>query len=232
MYADHVAGFARSTAAQSVRGRSPPASNMSCWALISRSQRCKRRGVRLNSLAMAERLAKADPGNARWQRDLALSHGRVAMILVRQGERARAQCLSPRPRDHPQTESFGSQQRDTTEGLRLVRRTDRGAAEAIAGPAQNSHAGVAGDEPRQTLPSTSACSSVNLIRTLTSSGYRAGRLGVDRLHGCVLRLPGAPRFGGDAQSGSEKDRKSSRFGVRWGDGDDLCFWTVPSGRRR
>src|SRR5215831_12640798 len=90
MYADHVAGFARSTAAQSVRGRSPPASNMSCWALISRSQRCKRRGVRLNSLAMAERLAKADPGNARWQRDLALSHGRVAMILARQGKRKQA----------------------------------------------------------------------------------------------------------------------------------------------
>jgi CHAT domain-containing protein len=32
-----------------------------------------------------ERLAKADPGNAGWQRDLALSHGRVAMVLARQG---------------------------------------------------------------------------------------------------------------------------------------------------
>jgi hypothetical protein len=37
-----------------------------------------------------DRLAKADPGNAAWQRDLALSHGRVAMILLRQGERERA----------------------------------------------------------------------------------------------------------------------------------------------
>jgi len=43
------------------------------------------------SLAIADRrLAKADPGNAGWQRDLALSHGRVAMILLRQGERERA----------------------------------------------------------------------------------------------------------------------------------------------
>jgi len=44
------------------------------------------------SLAIAERLAAADPGNAQWQRDLALSHGRVAMALARQGkgEEARA----------------------------------------------------------------------------------------------------------------------------------------------
>jgi hypothetical protein len=42
------------------------------------------------SLAIADRLAKADPGNAGWQRDLALSHGRVATVLARQGERERA----------------------------------------------------------------------------------------------------------------------------------------------
>ena len=34
-----------------------------------------------------ERLAKADPGNAGWQRDLALSCGRVALIEMRQGFR-------------------------------------------------------------------------------------------------------------------------------------------------
>ena len=42
------------------------------------------------ALGTAEPIAKADPGNAGWQRDLALSHGRVAMILLRQGERERA----------------------------------------------------------------------------------------------------------------------------------------------
>jgi hypothetical protein len=42
------------------------------------------------SLAIAERLAKADPGNAEWQRDLAISHGLVAMLLARQNERERA----------------------------------------------------------------------------------------------------------------------------------------------
>jgi hypothetical protein len=39
------------------------------------------------SLAIAERLAKADPGNAGWQRDLALSCGRVAVIKLQQGIR-------------------------------------------------------------------------------------------------------------------------------------------------
>ena len=38
------------------------------------------------SLAIAERLAKADPGNAGWQHDLlSLSDGRVAMVAARQG---------------------------------------------------------------------------------------------------------------------------------------------------
>ena len=34
-------------------------------------------------LAIAERLAKFDPGNATWQRVLAMSHGRVATVLGR-----------------------------------------------------------------------------------------------------------------------------------------------------
>lgn len=42
------------------------------------------------SLAIRDRLAKADPGNAGWQRDLALSHGRVARALARQGSRREA----------------------------------------------------------------------------------------------------------------------------------------------
>ncbi len=36
---------------------------------------------------MSERLAAADPGNAGWQRDLAVSYGRVAMVEARQGAR-------------------------------------------------------------------------------------------------------------------------------------------------
>jgi len=43
-----------------------------------------------DSLAIRDRLAKADPDNAGWQRDLALSHGRVTTVLARQGERAKA----------------------------------------------------------------------------------------------------------------------------------------------
>ena len=36
------------------------------------------------SLGIRERLAQADPGNAGWQRDLALSFGRVALIDAQQ----------------------------------------------------------------------------------------------------------------------------------------------------
>jgi hypothetical protein len=39
------------------------------------------------SLAIRERLAKAGPGNADWQHDLAWSYGRVALIEMRQGVR-------------------------------------------------------------------------------------------------------------------------------------------------
>jgi len=39
------------------------------------------------SLAIRERLAKADPGNAGWQRDVALSCGRVGVIELQQGVR-------------------------------------------------------------------------------------------------------------------------------------------------
>ena len=43
-----------------------------------------------DSLAIADRLAKADPANSDWQRDLALSHGQVASVLARQGARDEA----------------------------------------------------------------------------------------------------------------------------------------------
>ena len=37
------------------------------------------------SLAIAERLAQADPGNAGWQRDLSVSHNKIGDVLVAQG---------------------------------------------------------------------------------------------------------------------------------------------------
>ena len=36
-------------------------------------------------LAISDRLAKADPGNAGWQRDLSVSYDRVGDVLVAQG---------------------------------------------------------------------------------------------------------------------------------------------------
>ena len=38
------------------------------------------------SLAIGERLAKADPGNAGWQRDLSVSHNKIGDVQVAQGD--------------------------------------------------------------------------------------------------------------------------------------------------
>lgn len=43
-----------------------------------------------DSLAIADRLAKAGPGNAGWQRDLAVSYSKIAGVLRRQGDNAKA----------------------------------------------------------------------------------------------------------------------------------------------
>ena len=42
------------------------------------------------SLAIAERLAKADPGNAGWQRDLSVSHNKIGDVQQAQGDLAAA----------------------------------------------------------------------------------------------------------------------------------------------
>ena len=43
-----------------------------------------------DSLAIADRLAKSDPGNADWQRDLSVSYSRLAIVLQRMGASADA----------------------------------------------------------------------------------------------------------------------------------------------
>jgi tetratricopeptide (TPR) repeat protein len=43
-----------------------------------------------DSLAIAERLAKADPGNAGWQRDLSASYGKIGDVQKAQGDLAGA----------------------------------------------------------------------------------------------------------------------------------------------
>ena len=46
-----------------------------------------------SSLAIRERLAQADPGNAAWQRDLSVSYDRIGDVMVAQGDRAGARKL-------------------------------------------------------------------------------------------------------------------------------------------
>jgi len=43
-----------------------------------------------DGLAIADRLAKADPGNAGWQRDLSVSYKKLADVSKRSGETATA----------------------------------------------------------------------------------------------------------------------------------------------
>jgi hypothetical protein len=43
-----------------------------------------------DSLAIRDRLAKSDPGNARWQRDLAVSFDKLALVHKQSGDRAKA----------------------------------------------------------------------------------------------------------------------------------------------
>ena len=52
------------------------------------------------SLAIAERLAKSDPGNAGWQRDLSVSYDKVGDVQVAQGNLDGAGLLSGEPRHH------------------------------------------------------------------------------------------------------------------------------------
>ena len=53
-----------------------------------------------DSLAIADRLAQSDPGNAGWRRDLSVSYEKVGDVQVAQGDLAGGADLLPRqPRD-------------------------------------------------------------------------------------------------------------------------------------
>jgi hypothetical protein len=51
-----------------------------------------------DGLAIAERLTKADPSNAAWQRDLALSYTKTGDVLMAQGNLPEAVTPCPRRR--------------------------------------------------------------------------------------------------------------------------------------
>jgi hypothetical protein len=43
-----------------------------------------------DALAIRDRLAKADPGDSGWQRDLSVSHAKLASVFTKTGEKAKA----------------------------------------------------------------------------------------------------------------------------------------------
>ena len=58
------------------------------------------------SLAIRERLAAADPGNAGWQRDLSVSHGKLGDVL-RAGGPDRGAVRLPGESGHPRASGGG-----------------------------------------------------------------------------------------------------------------------------
>ena len=80
-----------------------------------------------DSLAIADRLAKADPNNAGWQRDLSVSLSKVGDVLVAQGNLPEALEIVPRqPRDcRPPRQGRSQQRRLAARSLRLLRQSGR-----------------------------------------------------------------------------------------------------------
>ena len=65
-----------------------------------------------DSLAIRDRLAKSDPGNAGWQRDLSVSYDKIGDVQVAQGDLAGgAQVLSRQPRHRRPAGEIRSRQR-------------------------------------------------------------------------------------------------------------------------
>ena len=58
--------------------------------LLAQGQLAEALQVYRDSLAIAERLAKADPANAGWQRGLSVAYDKVANVLVAHGQLAEA----------------------------------------------------------------------------------------------------------------------------------------------
>ena len=76
-----------------------------------------------DSLAIADRLAKSDPGNAGWQRDLSVSYDKVGDVQVGAGRpRGGAEVLPRQPRDRrPAGEIRSRQRRLAARSLGVVR---------------------------------------------------------------------------------------------------------------
>ena len=74
-----------------------PAGSATCRCRTTRSATCRwrratcrRAAILRDGLAISDRLAKSDPGNAGWQRDLSVSHNKVGDVQVAQGDLAGA----------------------------------------------------------------------------------------------------------------------------------------------
>ena len=75
------------TPAGSAISRCPTTGSATCWW---RRAICRGAEILSRRLAISDRLAKSDPGNAGWQRDLSVSYNKVGDVQVAQGDLAGA----------------------------------------------------------------------------------------------------------------------------------------------
>ena len=120
-----------------------------------------------DGLAISERLAKADPGNAGWQRDLSVSYNKVGDVLVAQGNLAEALKSYPRRPRHQRAPGQGRprQCRMAARSLGLLRQGRRragGAGQSARGAeilsATASPSASAWPRPTPAMPAGSAIS--------------------------------------------------------------------------
>ena len=85
-----------------------------------------------DSLAISERLAKADPSNAGWQRDLSVSYNKVGDVLLDAGRSRRGAEILPRQPRHCRSPGQGRPQqcRLAARSLRLLPKDRRRAVGA------------------------------------------------------------------------------------------------------
>jgi hypothetical protein len=139
-----------------------------------------------DGLAIADRLAKSDPGNAGWQRDLSVSYANLAKRNTQQ-KPARP---STRPRDYRQACRRSSRFRAMEAGPRVVRSANRGAGEVntFSRSSREKVARSAGWGPRGAAPASGrpegmkiSIPRVSFPRTWLSDSHISHRAGGIRL---------------------------------------------------
>ena len=164
--------------AGSATSRSPMTRSATCS-----SRRAPRGGARQlpAALAIGERLADADPGNAGWQRDLSVSHDKIGDVLMAQGNLAAAltaikAALAIGERLAKADPGNAGWQRDLSVShnkIGDVLRAQGNLAAALTATRPRSRSASASPRPTPAMPAGSATSRSPITRSATCCRARA-----------------------------------------------------------